>query len=244
MQATAGVAERMAAIGRKLVHDAMPDQHRDFFAKLPFIVAGSVDYQGDVWATLLSGSPGFITSPTPTSLDIVTRVEPGDPAQDGLKDGDAIGLLGIELHSRRRNRANGTVTTRTPHALHLAIGESFGNCPRYIHLRDAAFARDAHAPVETIIDESSELDPAARSTITGRGHVLRRVLRADGTDHRHVDVSHRGGKSRLRPRRRRRSAHDPRLRRQSVLHDARQHRAEWQSRFALHRFRDGATCCS
>ena len=194
IQQTVGVAERMEAIGPRLVHASMPDQHRDFFARLPFIVAGSVDHQGDPWATLFSGSPGFITSPTPTALEIDTPVEPSDPAADGLRDGDAIGLLGIELHTRRRNRANGTVRARSPHALQLDIGESFGNCPKYIQLREPAVARDARAPSEVIVEENGGLDAAARAAITAADTFFVASY-ADVGDRRQVDVSHRGGKS-------------------------------------------------
>src|SRR3990170_5752521 len=46
MQQTVGVADRMAAVGGKVVRDFMPDQHRDFYEQLPFIVMGAVDPQG------------------------------------------------------------------------------------------------------------------------------------------------------------------------------------------------------
>src|SRR3546814_5942067 len=46
IQRQLGVAERMDAIARKVVRDYMPDQHRTFFAQLPFLVAASVDRQG------------------------------------------------------------------------------------------------------------------------------------------------------------------------------------------------------
>ena len=109
MQRAIGVADRMAVAGRKVIRDHMPDQHRDFYAGLPFLVAGSVDAAGDAWATLLAGAPGFARSPDPRTLAFDIARDATDPADRGLQDGDAIGLLGIELHSRRRNRMNGTI---------------------------------------------------------------------------------------------------------------------------------------
>ena len=53
IQQKVGVAERMAAVGQRVIRDFMPDQHRDFYAQLPFIVLGSVDSRGDAWATFL-----------------------------------------------------------------------------------------------------------------------------------------------------------------------------------------------
>lgn len=65
IQEKVGVAERMAIVGQRVVRDFMPDQHREFYAQLPFVVLGAVDPQGDVWATLRAGKPGFMHSPVP-----------------------------------------------------------------------------------------------------------------------------------------------------------------------------------
>ncbi len=99
-----GVKERMASVGQRVIRDYMPDQHRDFYAQLPFIVLGSVDQAGDTWATFIEGHPGFMSSPSPVVLDIAAARDPSDPATEGLADGLPIGLLGIEMHTRRRNR--------------------------------------------------------------------------------------------------------------------------------------------
>lgn len=109
LQKTVGVAERMEIFGCRVIRDFMPDQHREFYHQLPFIVLGSVDPLGDTWVTLLSGRPGFMTSPDPKRLAFGAHTDPQDPAMASLADGSAVGLLGIELHTRRRNRMNGTL---------------------------------------------------------------------------------------------------------------------------------------
>src|SRR5690606_39768255 len=43
LQERIGVAERMRAVGQRVVRDYMPDQHREFYAQLPVIVLGRVD---------------------------------------------------------------------------------------------------------------------------------------------------------------------------------------------------------
>ena len=98
IQEKLGVAERMAAVGQRVVRDFMPDQHRDFYAQLPFILLGSVDEQGDPWAGMLEGQAGFMTSPTPTTLDIAARPNSGDPVGQGMAEGAAIGLLLSLIH--------------------------------------------------------------------------------------------------------------------------------------------------
>ncbi|RZI88195.1 MAG: FAD-binding oxidoreductase, partial [Pseudomonas sp.] len=109
LQEKAGVAERMAVFGQKVIRDYMPDQHRQFYQQLPFMIAASVDPQGRPWATLIEGADGFVSSPDPRQLRLAAKLAKADPAAAGLAAGQAIGMLGIELHTRRRNRINGVI---------------------------------------------------------------------------------------------------------------------------------------
>ena len=194
IQQKVGVSERMEATGQRVVRDFMPDQHREFFAKIPFIVLGSVDHKGDAWATLLAGKPGFISSPTPTTLEIGARPYQSDPASEGAQEGDAIALLGIELHTRRRNRANGILRASSGTGLGFDLDQSFGNCPKYIQLRDVSFVREPDAPFTGDVEESAALDSAARDMIRAADTFFVASY-AEREDRRQVDVSHRGGKA-------------------------------------------------
>ncbi|MEO0058200.1 MAG: hypothetical protein RIT17_1676, partial [Pseudomonadota bacterium] len=191
---TVGVAERMEAFGRRVIRDHMPDQHRDFYRQLPFIVLGSVDPAGDTWVTLLTGRPGFMTSPDPKLLNFASRSDPQDPAMASLADGAAVGLLGIELHTRRRNRMNGTLQQQTDHGFSVAVEHAFGNCPQYIQLRDFAFVRDpddvAGVPAAQALDMDS---PQVRAIISAADTFFVSSYVEDAAG-RHVDASHRGGK--------------------------------------------------
>lgn len=193
IQRKLGVAERMETVGQRVIRDHMPDQHRDFYAQLPFIVLGSVDPAGDPWATLLVGKPGFLSSPTPTRLDIAAHADPGDPAGEGMRDGDPIGLLGIEMHTRRRNRMNGFVTG-IGSGFRVDVDQSFGNCPRYIQLRDVDYARDPAEPFNGVVEILPQLDEQARAMI-GEADAFFVATYADRAERRQVDVSHRGGKA-------------------------------------------------
>ncbi len=70
VQTLAGSREAIADIGARVIRSAMPDQHRQFFAQLPFLVVGALDARGQPWATLLSGTPGFAQAPEPTLLRV------------------------------------------------------------------------------------------------------------------------------------------------------------------------------
>ncbi|SAK68744.1 pyridoxamine 5'-phosphate oxidase-like FMN-binding protein [Caballeronia fortuita] len=195
IQKAFGVAERMDGVGRRVVRDYMPEQHRQFFAQLPFIVAGSVDENGDPWATLLAGHPGFMHTPDAKTLSMSHARDPLDPADAGMNDGASIGLLGIEMHTRRRNRMNGTIRRDGANAVfNVAVEQSFGNCPQYIQLRDFEFVRDPAAPSPVAPLALDTLSPRAKEMIAGADtfFVASYFDREDG--HRQVDVSHRGGK--------------------------------------------------
>lgn len=193
LQQKVGVAERMASVGQRVIRDFMPDQHRDFYAQLPFIVVGSVDSRGDAWATFLEGRSGFMSSPSSTVLNIAAKRHASDPASAGMSEGQPIGLLGMEMHTRRRNRMNGIVSS-SPKGFGVDVDQSFGNCPRYIQLRDFEFVRDPGEAFSGTVEDLPELDDAARSMIAAADAFFVSSY-ADRDDRRQVDVSHRGGKA-------------------------------------------------
>ncbi len=123
------------------IRDSMSAQHRAFFEALPFIVVGSVDAGWPV-AAILAGTPGFVSAPDPRTLRVAASLDPSDPAQRSLVAGAPAGILGIQLATRRRNRANGVIASADSRGFVLHVRQSFGNCPQYIHPRDVRAAPD------------------------------------------------------------------------------------------------------
>ncbi len=194
IQRSVDVVEAMDAQGRRSVRDHLIEQHREFYPLLPFVALGTVDAEGEVWATLRTGEPGFVRAEDPEHLQLQLPRDLADPAEHGLDQGQAIGLLGIDLMTRRRNRLNGTVLRDSESGFKIAVGESFGNCPRYIELRQFSFRRPAQSLTSTPVQWLNELDEAARTLIGNAStfFVASYVDQPDGA--RKVDVSHRGGK--------------------------------------------------
>lgn len=189
-----GDAARMAEIGRRTIRPFLIEQHRDFFPLLAFIVIGAVDQEGDPWATLRAGTPGFASSPDPLHLRIATIQEDQDPADAAMKDGDAIGLLGIDLATRRRNRLNGRIEGRDAEGLSVAVDQSFGNCPQYIQRRAFSFHRPSDTPSPIAARHMTRFDERARAIISASdGFYVASYVDLE-TGGRQVDVSHRGGK--------------------------------------------------
>ncbi|WP_246541923.1 pyridoxamine 5'-phosphate oxidase family protein [Collimonas antrihumi] len=207
VQQRVGVLEKMAARSH-VIRSFMPDQHREFFQQLPFLIVGSIDRQQQPWASIVIGAPGFVTSPDPEHLEIRTQVLPADPLQLNLADNATVGLLGIEPHTRRRNRMNGKVEKLNPAGWTVKVDQSFGNCPKYIQARQPGFIENANAaaPVVPATYRAQQLDTAMQALIAAAdtffiataylGKSADESATASGVAERQqgVDVSHRGGK--------------------------------------------------
>jgi predicted pyridoxine 5'-phosphate oxidase superfamily flavin-nucleotide-binding protein len=178
----------MAELGPRVIRDAMPDQHRSFFAQLPFVLAGYEDLAGQVWASLLAGPPGFVSSPDARRLHIAAVPAPADPIAQALHPGAALGTLGIELPSRRRNRANGRIERVDKSGILLAVQQSFGNCPKYIERRDYG---EAVPPKAITASALAGLDAAVRGFISDAGTFFVASTAGSGAL---PDISHRGGR--------------------------------------------------
>lgn len=193
MQQRIGASERMEAMGQKVIRDYMPDQHREFYHQLPFMIVGAVDDHARPWATLIEGPEGFVASPDPRQLTIDTALDPQEPALSGLQPGSAIGMLGIELHTRRRNRVNGVIVQASGDQLAFAVEHAFGNCPQYIQKR-AYFRSPPALRGHSQRLDFAHLDERASAMIsqTDTFFVASFYQHSDGQ--RSVDVSHRGGR--------------------------------------------------
>ena len=190
LQRSVGAVEQMVKAGKmQMSRNWLPDQHREFYAQLPFVVLGSVDPQGNPWATLRAGQLGFVQSPDPRRLILDLPREPADPADVGMEDGDGIAMLGIELHTRRRNRLNGFVRRDDHTGFEIDPTQTYGHCPRYIQLRRYVF--DDTPPGELSRSDTLNSHDIAMITAADSFYVASYVVR----DEKHqVDVSHRGGK--------------------------------------------------
>jgi uncharacterized protein len=190
-----GAQERMDKQGRRVIRDYLLEQHRQFFAQLSYVIVGTVDVSGSPWASILVGEPGFLSSPDDRTLRVNAKPLFGDPLATTLTNGIDIGLLGIELHTRRRNRLNGTVTATYTEGFEVRVRQSFGNCPQYIQTRMFELGEGnlaAPKPVHqvTMLGEVERAMIAAADTFfIATAYQDESAGAAQG-----VDVSHRGGK--------------------------------------------------
>ena len=130
IQREAGLPHSFADRAAAALRDHLLDQHRLFFSVLPFIIVGAVDPTGAPWATSRLAPRVSLSTPDPFTLQVDAPREAADPADREMEDGEAVGLLSIEMPTRRRNRLNGTIRRDGPERYNVAVEQSFSNCQR------------------------------------------------------------------------------------------------------------------
>jgi uncharacterized protein len=167
----------------------MPDQHREFF---PLLRYAFVSVSGDAgWpiATMLTGPEGFVRAPSSTTLRVNALPFRSDPAAGALRTGNEIGILGIDLATRRRNRTNGRIAEVDADGFTVAVAQSFGNCAQYIQTRTIVGEREVTVDGPAI--EVEGIDAKARMLIAASDtFFVASRSRGDGA----LDISHRGGR--------------------------------------------------
>jgi len=182
----------------QFVRAAMPQQHRDFFAAQHLLYIGRQPRGGGPPdATVAAGLPGFVTAPDPHTL--VLRLDLMDAATrpEGFAIGEHLGIVGLQLHDRRRNRLNGIVESVDGAAVRVAVQQSFGNCPKYIQRRALQFAPSVGPGLRRGVSTTSGEGPLPRA----HARLVRAadtffVASAYGGSHTRgvgADMSHRGG---------------------------------------------------
>jgi uncharacterized protein len=196
LQERFGRRAQLAIGARRAILDHMNEQHRSFYPLLPFLLVGSVDRSGQPWASMLAGHPGFVAAPDPRHLHVQARPLADDPLSQNLTIGAPIGVLGIELPTRRRNRLNGYLTSLDEEGFSIGVVQSYGNCPQYIQARDLSFVSQADRPLLGRSTRSNHLAESDRKLVMQADtfFIASANLRPDGGAARGADVSHRGGR--------------------------------------------------
>ncbi|WP_448248840.1 2Fe-2S iron-sulfur cluster-binding protein [Thalassotalea agariperforans] len=197
VQQRLGVADMVAQYSEGFIRPAMPDQHREFFSNLPMVVVGITDHDGYPWALPLFGQPGFIQSPNAKTLEISSSPVLADILKLNFNENQKIGFLGIELHTRRRNRMNGMIVTIDQVGFSISVDQSFGNCPQYIQKRELTWTDDPHTYFDTkdlclVYALDSRSTDLIESTDTF--FIASRTKIFSSNERSGIDVSHRGGK--------------------------------------------------
>lgn len=163
---------------------------RPFIAKQFMVALASMDDTGAVWSSVLFGKLGFLHTEDGKTIQVDVASEErdlADPLWRNIAGTPDLGMLFIELGSRRRYRVNGRIARADAAGLTVAIREAYPNCPKYIqrrHLRQIGAPRlpgqsaegtVLRGAVEALIRQADTLFVASHHAEAG------------------ADASHRGG---------------------------------------------------
>ena len=193
VQELAGELQDAQHTGRAIA-DAIIRGALKFIAQQPMAVLGSVDHDQNVWASILFGRPGFMTAPDEKTVEFdlsQAGINQHDPFWTNIEQNPRVGMLLIELATRRRLRINGEVSRPSADRLRLAlaVAESYPNCPKYIQRRlmtiqalDEPDTNSMRRDGDALGDDQQTLIRAADTFFVASAH-----------PQRGVDASHRGG---------------------------------------------------
>ena len=202
VQNLVGVDERILDIGQRVIRDHLLPQHQAFYHSQHQLLLSIVDGNGRPWVAIVAGAPGFVTALDPhrlriNALPIGLSGSPSDEAIAKLSVGGQVGVLGIDYSTRRRNRVNGRVLSVDPAGFDIQVVQSFGNCPKYIQLRDTDLPQPRIWQAPPVAGVSmAALDDGWRALIGTADHFfIASHYDRPGDEARHgADVSHRGGR--------------------------------------------------
>ncbi|MEU4151103.1 pyridoxamine 5'-phosphate oxidase family protein [Streptomyces sp. NPDC026659] len=186
VQERAGERERADHVGRSLGQDIRPVAAA-FLGLQPLLIVGAADPgTGRVWASALSGEPGFARATGPRQLSVGPDLPPVDPLTTALATpGTPIGTIALDPRTRRRMRLNGRLRP-TARGFAVTADQVFSNCPKYIQRRETyerVEGRERGVPVQ-----HDQLDQAAVEFVTSADTFFLATVHPGG-----ADASHRGG---------------------------------------------------
>ncbi len=177
-----------------MLRDSVAPPARAFLLEQTTLGIGAVDGDERLWASLWLVPAGFARShPEGRTVHLARPCDldtSADPVWRWLRPGQHVGVLAIDLATRRRLRINGVVGGTSDELVELNVCESFPNCPKYIQRRERRAVPDEGesgrpaGPVRGV-----ELDAERRAFVEQADTMI--VASRHRT--RGLDVSHRGG---------------------------------------------------
>lgn len=194
IQTESGIQERAHKFGNKLIRDHIIDQHKEFFEGLSYVFIALQDSEGRPWLSVMQGVSGFINSPDPKTLVLSGKPMGVDLLGLQIDPQKPVGIVGLDLSTRRRNRLNGNIRSSHDNVLSIDVGHSFGNCPKYIQLRhfepgskDIKEGSNNDSEIEHFVEFSdADIDLIRQSDTL----FIASADKKDGD----LDATHRGGK--------------------------------------------------
>ncbi|MFD3997536.1 pyridoxamine 5'-phosphate oxidase family protein [Streptomyces sp. NPDC058583] len=186
VQARVGVQDQAAHIAPSIRPGIRPVAAA-FLEAQPMLMIGAADPGGRVWASLLTGAPGFTRATGPHTVSVAGGIPAYDPLADAITpDGTPVGTLALDPRTRRRMRLNGTARP-SARGVTIEAEQVFSNCPKYLQKREW-YGSDPTRPGTGTVRYGEELTPAQVRQVRTADTFFVATVASDG-----VDTSHRGG---------------------------------------------------
>ena len=186
VQERAGVRHIAEDVGEGIV-DHLPPGASGFLELRQMAVLGTVDSDGRVWASVVTGQPGFIETVDDRTLKIAARISSSDPLFRNLtKEGHAA-LFAPDFVASRRVRVNGRGVIKQG-SIYIRTEEVYGNCRRY--LQERLFIGERKSSATDQPAETGNALSAAQQQQISRADTF--FIATDNPEHG-ADVSHKGG---------------------------------------------------
>ncbi|MGE0460796.1 MAG: pyridoxamine 5'-phosphate oxidase family protein [Vicinamibacterales bacterium] len=180
-----------AVLNGRVISNAIPAPARAFVRQQAAVAIGWLDASGDPWASFVVGEPGFVSCDEDGA--VVTMHTSGPAAafarfEDTVRPGDALGMLVIDLATRRRLRVNGVVERSAAGELRVLVEQAYANCPKYIQRRERVEAAPGQ-PASAVV-RSAGAPPDLSGWLARTDTAFVASIGPDGR----IDCSHRGGR--------------------------------------------------
>ncbi|MFJ7065609.1 pyridoxamine 5'-phosphate oxidase family protein [Streptomyces sp. NPDC101115] len=180
VQDRVGVRRLADHVGRSITHGIRPIAAA-FLEAQPMLVLGAADEAGRMWASLLTGRPGFTRATGPHTISVAAALP------EGTSDGAPVGTIALDPRTRRRMRLNG-IARRSARGFTVEAEQVFSNCPKYLQKRELCGFAEEPEPGGGAVRHGAALTPDQQRSVRTADTFFVATAAPDG-----LDTSHRGG---------------------------------------------------
>ena len=130
--------KRQAEFNGQAIDTFIIDGAIQFITEQEYAVINVEGENKQIWASVITGERGFMNARTSKHISInlqLTDINENDVFWKNIQKNKKVGMLIIELASRRRLRVNGVISTINDDIIEISVKESYPNCMKYIQRR-------------------------------------------------------------------------------------------------------------
>lgn len=182
--------ENIAQRVGRVITDRIPNSAIEFINMQSIVITSSIDKDKNIWTSILVGNRGFVTALDEKNVQInLSKIVSSmlDLFWENIVENTNVGMLFIELTTRKRFRVNGVVSVSDEN-INVSVEQAYPNCPKYIQRREIDIVEtDTNLSNSTLNGSSltNDLNEWIGNSDT--------MFVGSSDDNSNMDASHRGG---------------------------------------------------